>query len=104
MGTVSDRILESVKNFSPITLEEMDDVRLMNRTDTKYIFPTTALPDILNSASGLYRILSIDEKRIFETSIVFTPDKTSLKSDSRTKSSVLTVSVSRSSKYLIFKE
>ncbi|HEC42771.1 MAG TPA: polyphosphate polymerase domain-containing protein [Bacteroides sp.] len=65
MGNEYKEIIESVQEFSPITLEEMDNVQLMNRTDTKYIFPSVMLPVLLTRASGLYRVLTIKEKRIF---------------------------------------
>jgi len=43
----------------------MDNVRLMNRMDTKYVLHIDELAGILNEASDLYRILSIKDKRIF---------------------------------------
>jgi len=66
MGIDSSEIIETIDRFSPITLEEMDTVRLMNRTDTKYLFHTGRLPEILERSSDLYRILTIDESRIFK--------------------------------------
>lgn len=61
----SANITDILNRFPTITLEEMDAVRLMNRTDTKYILPLTKLPAILEEASTGYRVLSIQEKRIF---------------------------------------
>ncbi len=37
--------------FAPITLDEMKSVRLMNRIDTKYVLPITALPAVLSAAA-----------------------------------------------------
>ena len=34
------------KNFESITLSEMDNVKLMNRTDTKFAFSVKYLPEI----------------------------------------------------------
>jgi len=65
MGINSGTITETLGRFSPITLEEMDTVRLMNRTDTKYLFQTEKLPVILERSADLYRVLSIDENRVF---------------------------------------
>jgi len=65
MGINSGTITETLGRFSPITLEEMDTVRLMNRTDTKFLFQTEKLPVILERSAGLYRVLSIDENRVF---------------------------------------
>ena len=65
METDTTRITEATGKFSPVTLEEMDQVKLMNRTDTKYIFHVDELPGILEKASDLYRVLTIRDKRIF---------------------------------------
>ncbi|MFC2098207.1 polyphosphate polymerase domain-containing protein [Bacteroidota bacterium] len=65
MGDETSRIIEIIEKFPSISLEEMDNVRLMNRTDTKFIFPAQKLPLILDKAAEFYRILSIDDKRIF---------------------------------------
>jgi hypothetical protein len=65
MGEYSDRILETLLKFQPITLEEMDTVRLMNRLDTKYLFHKAQLVGLLEEAAAFYRVLSIDDRRIF---------------------------------------
>src|SRR5512145_2468423 len=57
-----DKILES---FTPISLEEMDAVALMNRTDVKFIFPSAQLPVVLEKAPELYKILEINSLRKF---------------------------------------
>lgn len=49
--------------FEPITLEEMDSVKLMERTDTKYIFPVKELPEILEGMISQYRLLEINNVR-----------------------------------------
>lgn len=46
--------------FDPIRLEEMDQVKLMNRTDTKYWFHILQLPKLLESIKDNYYILKID--------------------------------------------
>lgn len=51
-------------NFEPISLEEMDSVKLMERTDTKYVFPISELPGILEGMTSDYRLLDIDNVRI----------------------------------------
>lgn len=55
-----------VKEFAPITLAEMDSVKLMNRIDTKYIVSTRRLPEILAEVKDIYRILEIDKQRELE--------------------------------------
>ena len=57
---------KNIADFRPITLEEMEKVRLMNRTDTKYIFHLGLLQEILFSARDSYRILCIGELKIFQ--------------------------------------
>lgn len=43
----------------------MDNVKLMDRTDTKFVFHADQLPDLLKHARENYRILEINSKRIF---------------------------------------
>ncbi len=57
-----DNILQA---FDPISLDEMDRVKLMNRTDTKFVFNVEQVTEILQEATDLYRILEIDGKRLF---------------------------------------
>ncbi|MBI4947587.1 MAG: polyphosphate polymerase domain-containing protein [Bacteroidetes bacterium] len=70
------QLQEIIKNFDPITLTEMDSVKLMDRTDTKYVFSTDHLPVILKEMSAHYRLLEINEVRIhrYESLYFDTPD------------------------------
>lgn len=62
---MNNNALESILNeFSPISLKEMDSVKLMNRTDTKYFFHSFRLIDILTQIKLKYRILTVEKKRI----------------------------------------
>jgi len=54
-----------LSSFVPIGLNEMDDVSLMNRVETKYVFSVNKLPDLLNHLSNNYKILDINLMRIF---------------------------------------
>jgi hypothetical protein len=54
-----------VKHLLPISLKEMDTVKLMNRLDTKYMLSIDLLPRILEDISENYRILEIKDERIF---------------------------------------
>ncbi|MCU4173750.1 polyphosphate polymerase domain-containing protein [Carboxylicivirga sp. N1Y90] len=47
-------------DFETIQLKEMDKVKLMNRTDRKYWFHRSQLPDLLESIKHDYYILNID--------------------------------------------
>jgi len=49
-----------VTNFLPISLDEMDDVKLMSRTDTKFAFKANKMPLLLQELLPFYRVLAID--------------------------------------------
>jgi hypothetical protein len=51
-------------NFTPISLKNMDGVKLMNRTDTKFAFSINQLQKIFENISPYYDILEIDNKRM----------------------------------------
>jgi hypothetical protein len=57
-------VLEALNTFEPITLQEMDGVKLMDRTDTKFIFNVAQLPSVLSEAKQFYRILDVEGNRI----------------------------------------
>ena len=59
-----ERIEDIIQGFEPISLEEMDGVKLMNRIDTKYVVPLSLLPEILESAQTDYFAQEIEGKRI----------------------------------------
>lgn len=48
-----------LQRFSAISLEEMDSVRLMNRTDTKFMVSRAQLELILKTLGANYRILEV---------------------------------------------
>jgi len=58
-------IQEAIQHFDPISLGEMDAVKLMNRTDTKFVFHTSKLADLLSLSLEHYQVLQIGEKRDF---------------------------------------
>ncbi|MGE5467088.1 MAG: polyphosphate polymerase domain-containing protein [Ignavibacteria bacterium] len=49
-----------------IGLEGLDAVKLLNRTDTKFMFHASALPDVLAEIAPEYYVLEIDGRRIFD--------------------------------------
>lgn len=54
-----------LETFAPITLDEMDAIRLMNRTDTKYLTrEATLLPILEEAAAAGYRVLVTEGGRI----------------------------------------
>ena len=56
-----DNIENILQEFEPISLSEMESVKLMNRIDTKYAVPLSMLPSILESAKPDYYAQEIDE-------------------------------------------
>ena len=55
----------AVESFQPITLEEMDSIKLMNRVDTKYLTDEATLTEVLmDAAASGYRILVADGERV----------------------------------------
>ena len=58
-----EKIIES---FNPISLEEMKSVKLMNRTDTKFVTNTSKLCELLKMAQHDYYVQEIDGERNLE--------------------------------------
>ena len=61
---MDEKIWALVNELPPITLEEMSSIRLMNRTDTKFLTNKSTLAKILEEAKGKYFAQQIEEKRI----------------------------------------
>ena len=69
--------MESIINtYSPITLDEMSGIKLMNRTDTKFVTTVDRLKLLLMLARDDYRAQEIEGKRIanYYTAYFDTPD------------------------------
>jgi hypothetical protein len=62
--------------FEPITLEEMDRVKLMDRTDTKFNLNISRLPELLRAVRDDYRVLEVSGTRMsrYETLYYDTPE------------------------------
>lgn len=52
-----------LQRFAPITLQEMDGVKLQDRVDTKYVISAASLPRLLEDMLPHYRLLEVDGKR-----------------------------------------
>jgi hypothetical protein len=61
-----NNLLQIAANFSPISLDEMDDVKLMSRTDTKFAFRAAKLSLLMQKMMPFYRVLAIDGKLIHD--------------------------------------
>lgn len=64
MCLATDNILSLLGEFKPVTLEQMESVKLMNRIDTKFLANREQLLQILKSAQADYLAQEIDGKRI----------------------------------------
>ncbi len=60
---LSEQFNNLIRAFTPIHLEQMDRVKLMNRVDTKFAFDLTILSDILPELVENYAILEINSVR-----------------------------------------
>lgn len=69
-------VTDKLNEFAPIFLQEMDDVKLMDRTDTKFTFSINHLSSILDLLKEKYRVLEIEGNRVsrYETLYFDTPD------------------------------
>ena len=61
---IDERINELLEKLEPITLEQMSSIRLMNRTDTKFVTSKEKLAQLLELAQGEYYAQSIDGKKV----------------------------------------
>ena len=57
-------LLNNTTQFSPISLKNMDEVKLMNRSDTKFTFSVQKLPILLEKLVPFYDVLEINGKRL----------------------------------------
>ena len=57
-------ILDVLGRFESINLQQMDAVKLMNRTDTKFVFSRKLLNDVLSAITTDYSILEINNNII----------------------------------------
>jgi hypothetical protein len=63
---ISNVILELVNQLEPITLEEMSGIKLMNRTDTKFVTNKRKLAKMLKLVQGKYYAQFNNNSRIAE--------------------------------------
>lgn len=61
---IDHTLLQAMEKMPPITLDEMGKIRLMNRTDTKFLTNKEGLLRVLSQAQGDYFAQEIDTKRI----------------------------------------
>ena len=68
---------EIISGFHPISLDQMDEVKLMDRMDQKYVFHSSGLPEIIGSMKQDYFVFEINDTRYcgYETQYLDTPDR-----------------------------
>ena len=72
----NDELIRSwLSQLTPISLDEMSGVKLLNRTDTKFVTSKAELAALMELAQGQYFAQQIDDKRIasYETTYWDTP-------------------------------
>ena len=71
------RVVELLDLLPPITLDEMKDIKLMNRIDKKYLATIGQLEQLLVMAQGKYMVQEIEGKRYnrYHTIYLDTPDE-----------------------------
>jgi hypothetical protein len=72
---VKEQVQAVLDTFETITLEEMDRVKLMDRTDQKFNFNIAQLPELLKSVRDQYRVLEVSGTKMsrYETLYYDTP-------------------------------
>ena len=56
-------IREITARYQPVSLEEIDLVKLLDRVETKFVFSIDKLPQLLSQMESGYRILELAGKR-----------------------------------------
>ena len=69
-------IAQYTSQFAPISLEETDRVKLLDRRDTKYVIPLSKIPQIFEYLGDSYRVLNIGPHSYFNYRNIYydTPD------------------------------
>lgn len=71
MSSIDEAIKQQVWKLQRITLPEMKCIKLMNRTDTKFVTSKSVLLRLLEMAEEKYYAQQIDDKRISEYRTVY---------------------------------
>jgi len=69
------QIIEQLQSFEPISLDEMDRVKLMNRIDTKFAFDKNTLIQILPILKANYFSLDIQGNRAMSYESLYFDDE-----------------------------
>lgn len=61
---MTKKLIKLLSSFEPISLKEMDRVKLMNRVETKFLFGVDQLMEILEELKDDYQVVKIDENML----------------------------------------
>jgi hypothetical protein len=59
-----EELIAILNDFNCVGLSDLDNVRFMNRIDTKFILPVGQVPDLLEIMKGNYNVLEINGSKI----------------------------------------
>jgi len=68
---IQEKIKDNISLFPPISLEEMNSVALMKRTDTKFVIHTSQLITVLKEIQHCYKVLEINNDRVMTYSSLY---------------------------------
>ncbi|PKP08843.1 MAG: hypothetical protein CVU09_13925 [Bacteroidetes bacterium HGW-Bacteroidetes-4] len=70
------KINSELQAFKTINLDELNELRLMNRVDRKFVFPLNKLPELLGRVSTNYQVLEIKGERclLYQTEYLDSPE------------------------------
>jgi len=68
---MKEKIKESIASFSSISLEEINSVALMKRTDTKFVISKSQLYEVLEEVKTNYSVLEINKNRVMTYSSLY---------------------------------
>ncbi len=66
-----EEITTTIEQYDSITLEEMKAVRMMNRTDTKYVIAISSLVELLKRSVQDYRVQEVDGEKLIAYHTVY---------------------------------
>ncbi len=71
-----EKINSELQAFHTINLDELNELRLMNRVDRKFVFPLNKLPELLGRVSKHYKVLEIKGERclLYQTEYLDSPE------------------------------
>lgn len=64
-------VIHVIQQYAPVSLKELDSVKLQNRIDTKYIMTKTQLAQLLDGIRNDQYVLEINDTRIFNYRTVY---------------------------------